>query len=261
MPREELIPVPLYGPNDPYHYTYDNIPLKNILRRQHLINLAVDDVILQMRDAIGTQGTVANRLDQSINPDGSLKTGAIDATLHDIGSHTDSDTYVRMLREESDKLALIADEATNFAVEVQLDDTGDNVVLFDAGKLRFVPTDTASFAIESPNKLKVNFAFPSSAAHRHFYDNTPVHDNLSTPDFIHYKVNSIASPYIEGSLRVYVNGTRLSATESIYVPGALTTDPDTLLTFIPDHDNGTFALSAAVSDEDVIRIDYDLLYE
>ena len=77
MPRIELIPEVKYNPLDPIHHYYDNLPLENILRRINLINLALDDVILQMRDAIGTQGSLANRLNQSIESDGSLKKQAI----------------------------------------------------------------------------------------------------------------------------------------------------------------------------------------
>jgi hypothetical protein len=32
------------------------------------------------------------------------------------------------------------------------------------------------------------------------------------------------------------------------------------MTFTPDFANGTFALSTAVSEEDVVRIDYDISY-
>lgn len=261
MPRVELIPVPLYGPNDPYHYKYDNLPLKNILRRQQLINLSLDDVIEQMTDAIGTQGSVSNRLNQSINADGSLKTSAIDDAEHAIASHTDDDTYVRMLRTESDKLALVADSATSLFIEVQTDEDGDDVVTLDTDAMRLAPSSTVSWSVESPNVVKANFSFPVEAAHRHFYDQEPVSENIAFPDYINYKVNSSATPYVEGSLRVYVNGIRLTASDSLYVAGALASDVWTSMTYTPNAAAGTFAFSPAVSEEDLIRIDYDLLYE
>jgi len=260
MPRIELIDVPLFGPNDPYHFEFDNLPLKNLLRRQNLINLALDNLISQTADAIGTQGTMANRLNQSVNPDGSLKVAAIDETLHSIEAHTDTDDYVRMQKSESDKLALIADGATDVVIEVQLDDAGDDVVTFDSGALRLVPTSTVTFSVTAPNKLKINLGFPVEAAHRHYYDQAPVHAELANPDYINYKVNSIATPYVEDSLRVFINGVRLSSSDSIYVPGALVNDPWTLLRFTPDPENGTFALSAAISEEDIIRVDYDTTF-
>lgn len=260
MPRIELIDVPLYGPDDPYHYYFDNLPLKNILRRQNLINLSLDNLITQTRDAIGTQGTVANRLNQSINPDGSLKVAAINELVHDIGAHTDSDEYVRMTREESDKLTLIADQATNTKIEVQLDDDGDNVVVYDEGTLRLAPSSSITFTIENSNKLKFHLGFPVEAAHQHYYDQTPVNSDIIDPDFINYKINSISSEFIEGSLRVYINGIRLSSLVAQYVPGVLVNDPWTLLKYTPDFESGTFALSAAITEDDVIRIDYDISF-
>lgn len=260
MPRIELITVPLYNPTDPYHFEFDNIPLKNILRRQNLINLSLDNVIEQIRDAIGTQGSMANRLNQSINADGSLKTDAIDEALHSVEEHEDTVDYVRMLRSESDKLALMADEATNTSLEIQLDENGDDVVTLDNGPARLVPSNTVSWSIESPNKISANLAFPAEAAHRHYYDQEPVPVDLTEPDYINYKVNSAATPFVDGTLRVYINGVRLSASTSIYVPGALVNDPWTLMTYTTDFENGTFALSTAISEEDVVRIDYDISY-
>lgn len=260
MPRIELLDVPLFGPNDPYHYEFDNLPLKNLMRRQNLINLALDNVIRQNTDAIGTQGSFANRLNQSLNADGSLKTAAVDEALHSIEEHEDTDDYVRMQKSESDKLALIADEATNFSVEIQLDDAGDDVVTFDSGSLRLVPTSTVNFSIQTPNKLKINLGFPIEAAHLHYYDQVPVHADIVTPDFINYKINSSSTPFMDGSLRVIVNGMRLSTNNQIYVPGALVNDPWTLLSYTADPDNGTFALSTAISEEDVIWIDYDTTF-
>jgi len=101
--------------------------------------------------------------------------------------------------------------------------------------------------------------FPPSIAHRHIYDVAPVHDNLTSPDYQTYKVNSIASPYIEDSLRVYINGFRVSTTEEVYVPGP--TGPTStwyLTTFTPDHENGKFVLNRAIDPDDVIYVDFDL---
>lgn len=257
MPRIELISVPLFGPDDPYHYIYDNIPLKNLMRRQTLINAALDDVIDQTTDAIGTQGSFANRLNQSINPDGSLKTEAIDSTLHSIEEHEDTDDYVRMLRSESDKLELIADEATNFAVSVQTDDEGDEITEFDSGYMKLQPSSSITWEVTAPNIVKAHLGFPVEAAHLHHYDETPVVTEVSTE----YYVNNTENPsFMEGSLRVYVNGVRLTASESIYAPGALADDPWLLLTYTPDAENGLFTLSAALDEDEIIRIDYDTAY-
>jgi hypothetical protein len=222
-----------------------------------LINLALDNVIGDMTSAIGSQGSVANRLNQSINADGSIKVSAIDEVLHSIEAHADTTNYVRMQRSESDKLSLIADEATNFGVQVQL---ANSTVEFTDGLLKFEPSTTVSFSLTSPNRLKFNLAYPAEAAHNHYYDQTPVADNLSSPDYMTYKANSMGTAYTTGSLRVYVNGVRLSASDPVYAPGPLVTDPWTLLSYTPDEENGKFTLSVALSSDDVIRVDYDASY-
>jgi hypothetical protein len=167
MPRIELIPEVYYAPNDPIHWEVDNLPLKNIIQRQNLINLALDDALEQMRDAIGTQGSVANRLNQSIEADGSLKTAAIDDALHSVEEHADSDNYVRMSKAQSDKLDLMTDEATDLVLQVDRD--GSAVVTFDSGIVIFEPSATVTPSVSSPNKVKFEMVFPVSAAHRHYY--------------------------------------------------------------------------------------------
>ena len=131
MPRIELIPEVLYQPQDPYHWEVDNLPLKNILRRQNLINLSVDNILEQIRDAIGTQGSLSNRLNQSIEEDGTLKTTAINNAMHSIEDHEDTEDYVRMTKVQSDKLDLISDEANNLSFQINTD--GSSSILFDAG--------------------------------------------------------------------------------------------------------------------------------
>lgn len=255
IPRIELIPDVYYQPNDPYHWEIDNLPLKNIVRRQDLINLALDDVLEQMRDAIGTQGSVANRLNQSIAADGGLKSTAIDDALHSIESHTDTANYVRMTKAQSDKLDLIASNATDLKLEVSED--GVAYVEFDSGSLKIAPSTTVTPNLTS-NILKFDLAFPTSAAHQHHYGLTPVHVNSTTPDYINYKVNSSATPFVSGSLRVYVNGVRIFEGDEVYVPGALVTDAWTLMSFTPNHSAGTFALSTAASSTDLVKIDFDI---
>lgn len=276
MPRIELITVPLYNPNDPYHWHFDNLPLQNLMRRQNLINLALDDLITQTRDAIGTQGSFANRLNQSIAPDGSLKKTAVNDTMHDMGNHSDdtwgdpdeyalwlenrNPPFVRMEKAESDKLANIDSNATNFSVQVQRDSEGDDVVDFTSGFLKFLPSSSVTWEIESPNKLKAHLGFPVESAHQHFYNQIPVNFSSLSPDLRHFKVNTTSTSFVEGSLRIFVNGFKLIPNHVIYVPGALVNDPWSLLTYTADHDQGTFLLSAALSEEDVISIDYDIQY-
>ena len=260
MPRIELIPEVYYNPQDPYHWEVDNLPLKNIIRRQNLINLSVDNLIGQIRDAIGTQGSVSNRLNQSINPDGTLKIDAVDATMHSIEHHIDTDQFVRMTRDQSDKLDLIAEEATNLSIQIDTD--GTNSVLFDGGIIEIQASESVVPFIVAPNVLKFNLGFPIAAAHQHYYGSTPVASDLLDPDFTNYKVDSNSSVFIEDSLRVYVNGVRIfsSIHSQVYVPGSLADDPWTLLYFTPSPTDGTFVISSALSEDDIIRIDYDISF-
>lgn len=258
MPRIELLTPVYYNPNDPIHWEIDNIPLRTIISRQNLINLALDNVISQMRDAIGTQGSVANRLNQSINPDGSLKTAAVDESLHSIEEHVDTDTYVRMTKYQSDKIDSVAEEATDIRLQIIIDE--DTVANISDGVVVLAPSETVTFSMDGPNTIKFNLAFPAEAAHLHYYSVEPIHQNIITPDYINYSVSSIASDFIEGSLRIYINGVRIFEDIEVYVPGALVDDAWTLMSYVSDFEAGTFELSNAISEDDVIRIDFDTAF-
>lgn len=256
MPRIELIPEVLYGPLDPIHWEIDNLPLKAILRRQNLINLSLDNVLAQMRDAIGTQGSLANRLNQSIEQNGDLKTSAIDQAMHSIEEHEDTDLYVRMTRAESDKLATVADDATDVSLEIFTDEV--NFIEFNTGVLQLKPSSTLTPSFEAPNVLKFNLNFPSSAAHEHYYSLTPTDVNQVEPDLMNFATTSTNTAFIEGSLRVYVNGVRIFEDQEVYVPGAMVEDAWTLLSFTANPTAGTFELSTAINSDDIIKIDFDV---
>lgn len=255
MPQIELIPEVLYNPLNPYHYYYDNLPLKNILTRVSLVNDTVDIAYGILSSAIGTQGTLSNRLAQSIHPDGSLIASAVDEAEHNIGYHTDgmgpdNVSYVRMKASESAKLALVASNATNLALLVD----ASSPVLFDAGTVEFLSSPGLTWSVTSGNKVSLDLAFPAAAAHNHYYDVTPV-----TSDYKNYKTTTVSTPCITGSLRVYVNGIRLSANTSVYVPLGVSRTL-TLLTFTPSESSGTFVLSSAITASDIITIDFDISY-
>jgi len=257
MPRIELIPEVFYNPQDPIHWEIDNLPLKAIIRRQNLINLSLDNVIEQIRDSIGTQGSLSNRLNQSFKPDGGLKTEAVDETIHSIESHEDTELYVRMTREESEKLSNLAEEATNISFEVYTDET--TFVSFSQGVLRIKPSATVTPSFESPDIIKLNLSFPTSAAHEHYYGIVPVDYDQIDPDFKKYNVSSTdpVTSFITGSLRVSINGMRIFEDCEVYVPGVLVNDSWTLLSFTSIPEEGFFELSSALSSDDMIRIDFD----
>lgn len=255
MPQIDLVPVPLYQALQPYHVDYDNLPLKALMTRMQLLNGAVDINANILRNAVGTQGTLDNRLNQSIAPDGSLKKQAVDDAAHNIGAHADGPVagieYVRMLLEERQKLDLISDEATNIVMEFN---TPSNIVPFDDGVISFVPSTGVTWSVTPPNKVQANLTFPISAAHKHYYNIVPQFDGL--PDFQNYKTGY--PNYIADSLRVTINGVRIYDDDEVYVPGALVSSPWTLNKFNGDNTTGQFSLDTPITAQDVIRVDFDV---
>ena len=267
MPQLELTPVQPYLGSWPYHVDFDNIPILQLVNQIMLVNNAVDNAEDILRSAIGTQGTLANRLNQSIQANGQLRTDAVNAALHNIGYHTDglgpdSISYVRFKAVERAKLELISDDAT--ALTIKFDtfsviSTASITALFTNEQVDFANSDTVTWRIDGTT-VYADLAFPAGAAHQHYYDRTPVHANIVTPDYQNYKVTSTATPYVDGSLRVTVNGMRLSETASIYVIGHLPTNDYILLTFTSNSTAGTFQLSTPITADDVIRIDFDATF-
>lgn len=254
-----MIPEVYYRATDPYHWEIDNLPLRNIIRREDLINSSLDNVLNQMKNAIGTSGSVANRLNQSLADNGSLIADAVDEAQHSIEAHTDSELYVRMTREQSDKLDLVAEEANSFWISVDTDSSsGPITVDFNDGNLEIAASTSITPRIEAPNVLKFDLAFPAAAAHGHSYGVIPVPEDSGFPDYINYNVGR--DSFVEDSLRVYINGVRIFADAEIYVPGHLVDSPWTLMSFTSDYTSGTFQLSRAIDPDDDIRIDFDIAY-
>jgi len=262
MPRIDLITPVFYQDLWPYHSRYDNLPLEYIVARQELINYAVDNNEEILEESQGTAGSLSNRLNQSIEEDGDLKTDAIDDALHSIGAHTDGEydgvDYVRMLDSERDKLDLISDQATALRIQFEAI-SAISATEFSDETVTFRDSDTITWEITNPNIVTANMVFPDSAAHEHHYDLTPVHADQDEPDYTNYKVTSSATAFIEGSLRVYINGIRISEDETVYVYNADSGPAGTwtLTQFTGDADNGTFELNRAIDEADTIKIDFD----
>lgn len=269
MPNIDSIQPVYYDSLYPYYVYYDNLPLKNIVARQELINSAVENQRQVLTDAIGNQGTLSNRLNRSLEEDGSLKQSAVDDAWHNIAYHTDGYyddgisviEYVRMTGSERAKLSLVADDATSLAIQVQ---TPSTIVLFENETIELIASDSITWDVTAPNQIQANVTFASTSLHNHYYDQVPVHDNILSPDYQTYKVNALASAYKEGSLRVFINGIRLSADTTdepyyVYIPSADGPGETwNLMAFTPDAENGTFTLNRAITASDVIRIDYDI---
>lgn len=266
--------IPLYSSEMPYHWIYDNIPLEALKRRDEILSAALDKNTLVLVNAQGTQGSLSNRLNQSIDENGNLKTTAIDEALHNIAEHADGSktedpllldyynntlmypslvnpvSYVRMMHVERDKLSRVADEATNLSVELNLP---SQTVIFNDGSVVLENSDTIEWSFTAPNILKPMVNFSLDFVHRHYYDVDPV-----TLDYQNYSVNVLSTPYMEGTLRVYLNGTRLSETNNLYAPGETPSNTPYFISFTSDYANGTFSLSSAITASDIIRIDFDV---
>jgi hypothetical protein len=269
MPNINSIPEVLYEPNQPYHYHYDNLPLRNILTRIGLVNIQVETNTDMIRGAAGTAGSVDNRLNLSLEGDGTLKTAAVDATVHGIGHHSDGEgrdkdgnlvEYVRMTAGERAKLNLVQSESNRLVVEVEdsYPTVGDTVTMSE-GVVRLRGSSSVLIDFEAPDIVRFHSAFPPDTAHRHHYSLAPAHQT-SPPDFKNFKTTALNTVYVEGSLRVYVNGVRLSE-RATPVPnyGSVGSAVSFFQNSIADqsHTDGTFSLAAALSSQDVVVIDFD----
>ena len=263
MPNISNISVPLHNALDPYHHEFDNAPLKKLITRQELINGAVDSNTDLLIAAIGSAGTLANRLNQSLESDGSLKKTAVDDVDHNIGSHVDglgesspgaadSVSFVRMKQDERDKLSLIESQSNKLVAEFT---TPSTTVSYTNGNLDFEPSDSISWHI-SNSKIYANTT-AWGLEHIHVYNDTPIHDSGYTD----YKVNSVVTPYISGSLRVHINGVRIFESTTVLVPPVASPELDastwTAIKFTGTPASGTFVLSSAITSSDVIIVDYD----
>jgi hypothetical protein len=264
MPNINLIPVPPYLPLTPYHHLADQMPIDALTTRIDIVNAQADIDANTLRNSIGTCGSLDNRLNQSINEDGSLKSTAIDNALHDISEHMDGNGFVRMTLNERAKLSLIADEATDFGIKFN---TVSGIIAFNQGFLDIEPSNTITWRYEN-GSIYADNDFPDAVRHLHYYNVNPVPTNLITPDYINYYTTSIASPYKEGSLRIYLNGIRLSSNAdvdvpifngTVYVPTTYSFNEDTVVVngMVT---TGLFSLSSAINDAITISIDFDVLY-
>ena len=257
MPDIDLIPIPSYQPLQPYYWTYDNMPLEAINQREQLINNAVDANTETLRASIGSTGSLNVRLDQSLLPNGDLRVAKINEALHNIGAHEDGSydgvDYVRMTLSEREKLALVASEAKNITIQVDLI---SEVVFFDNGPIIFENSSTISFTVNQPNRLSADVTVGLQNAHRHFYQIVPLSKSL-TNDYFNF-ITGLNVPYTQGSLRVYVNGTRLFSDILTYYAPPVPTRSWLENKFTETVDGLGFFFENQIKPDDVIRIDFDL---
>lgn len=265
MPNINSIPEVLYEPNQPYHYHYDNLPLRNILTRIGLVNIQVDTNSDIVRGAAGTAGTIDARLNVSLESDGSLKASAVDSSGHGIGNHADGlgpdgVEYVRMTADERAKLGLVQSEANRLVVEVEDSyPTVGSTVTISMGTVSLKGSSTIFFDFEAPNVIRAHSAFPPDTAHRHHYGLQPAHVNPSEPDYKSFKTTAVDTPYNEGSLRVYVNGVRLYS-DPVPVPNQAGDAFSPAYIASENSYTGSFELSRSIESGDLIRVDFDEVF-
>jgi hypothetical protein len=274
MPDLNQLPIPEYQGGQPYHFEYDNLPLKTLARRDEIINNAVDSVSKILSDCNGTAGTLSNRLDQSIDDDGSLLTMAVDESFHNIAAHLDGyitvDTieldyyislgfpdianpvgFVRMLESERIKLSTISDEATNVTVSIE---TNSNTTISYSEPFTIAPSSSIQWELVPDTYNTVQAIVAMNNPHLHYYGQLAtliINQTYSIP---------MSQPYISGSLRVYINGVCLNETTEIYYP-ARDENYDliwSLNKFTSNYTNGVFVLQYDVQENDVITVDYDI---
>jgi hypothetical protein len=253
-----LPPIREYQPEDQYNHIVDNIPINDIKDVTTVINGTVESIRYDLVESAGTHATLAQRMMQSLNDDGTLKTSAVDDTTHSIASHTDQDGYVRMTDAERAKLATIASNSTNLSLSVE---TPSSTVAYDTGIVTLKGSDSITWRIDNQD-IYADVDFPLTVRHRHYYDITPDHVTPITPDYINYYANTGHTAYRAGSLRVFINGVRVHADGSkVPIHGVATTwttigySEDTAVG--DDVPSGKFVLTSAITISEVISVDFD----
>lgn len=241
MPNLDSVPVTKYQPLHPYHHYFDNLPIESIETQLFLINAQVDSNHSALQSSIGNVGSLANRLNKSLEQNGNLKATAIDAALHSVSEHLDSGGFVRMTDAERSKLSLIESEATNVSVKVI---TVDNEYTWPdvSDTLSFKDSDTVAWRVEGSD-IFADTTFSKTVITIPSYDVTPV--SLGGTN---YKTTSSNTPFKSTTLRVYINGIRLTKSPTT-INGYYYAEIDPTV--------GTFMLNTTLESGDVIRIDFD----
>lgn len=158
------IPIRYFEQTDPYGYVVDNRPLQDLARRIDLVNQEVTGISSQLQTAGGTQGLV-ERLNRSLNPDGTLKGSSVPP--HNLDIHPDAGGYVKMTAEERSKLQGIAPSATSFGIKVN-----QNPVL-QSGCAHLLDSQTIKL-VQTGSQIRLYSLVPSGYYHRHYGPSEPL---------------------------------------------------------------------------------------
>lgn len=246
MAQIELIPLNAYEAGMPYEVSTDNLPIFSLDQKISLVNDETEQNTIILEAAQGSTGSLANRLDTSLEQNGDIKTIAIDNALHSIEEHLDGSTYVRFALSERTKLSTITSGATDVAFQI---DTVSNTVLVDEGLISITGSDTIEWTITS-GEIQARTAFTPKIQKSNVTPTTSNYEDYTLPS---------ADPYISGSLRIYVNGMRIpESPDSTYVPTDFPTIEWVALNYTEVSSSlGTFSLNTAVTSAEVILVDYD----
>jgi hypothetical protein len=248
--------TPFYQPGDPYHWEYDNKPLRSLAKRDEILAQQVNNLISILQNQGVDIGDLLARLAVSLNEDGTLKKEAVDLCLHHISEHVDGDGFVRMTDAERLKLASV--------LTVEFKNKNDiSLGVVDNGKLIFKNSDGVTWDLND-NVVRANLAIPL-CYHQHFYQVPPI--RVEDSGGVSYYVNY--SNFKPGSLRVYINGSKIGAYNPqnpayYYYPSIL--DRNNLITvsswkkvyFVENANSGTFTFSSDVDSTDQILVDFDI---
>lgn len=236
-----LIPVPKYQPLNPYHKEFDNMPISVIETNLQILDGVLDRVSNELNNSVGTAGSLAKRLNKSLQGSGDLKVVSIDDAMHSIAAHEDGSGYVRMTDAERAKLSAIQDGATDLNIVIQA--TPSTTISWPEmdQTISFANSDTIEWRYDS-GLVYADTAFNKNLIVIHHYDITP--NKVSGAN---YRTSVSNTEYKANSLRVYINGMRLTTDASI----------DGFYYEESDPSNGTFSLNTPISNGDVIRIDFD----
>jgi len=251
-----------YTPAQPYYYEIDNIPITDLIGNINTINTQVDINTQAILNAAGTAGSLAYRLNASMDSAGHLTQAAVNYANHNIADHAEAGvsngdgTYVVMTLAERARLALMADNSTSLALTVLAGSISSYTPYYFTNEtVTLQPSATIQWAKSTDSMgnplISANYVF-TGAAHQHVYNETP-----AGSDYQHYTV--LGGSYTSGSLRVYVNGVRLFEGTSVYVP----TNTVSPITWVANYytetsdSAGTFTLYAAIGSSDIIIVDYD----
>ena len=262
----QLLNVPLYQPMQPYYYDVDNMPILALMQNDTIINAQTDYNSKLLNDAIGSAGSLAARLNTSMDDMGNLTQAAVDATYHHLADHSDvngaplsaptNDYFVMMLDSERSRLANMSDYSTAFSLTVTPGTVSSPGIAVNFNNLlNLIPSSSINWLITQSggqNYIAAESTF-GGAYHQHIYGETP-----TTVNYTNYTV--LSGSYSSGTLRVYINGVRVNlGSPGAYVPSHASSPTWGINYFSETNSSlGTFQLYVSITSSDVIRVDYDM---